>query len=332
MIAYFLCPETLTALLLLSRQAGGYQDVVKVVGLEPAIKLAKTVLPRARSGPLEASISVSQSRKVYGLPCLVKAKPIKGLRGISQVTKKCMNLRSGHVYGTKMADDSKLDTLTARMAELIEAQTRLTSRMDEMFERQKLTDANGKNQATTLNQQHSATIASIMNTLERVERRLSDLAPRSDTSGIQDRRPDNYWERDRQVPEFAQARDMNSDRDLGIKVEVPKFDGKQQPDAFLDWLLCIENIFSYRPMTEENKVALVATRFRGFALTWWAEVQRKRRMQNLDPVSTWERMNELLKTPFLPLNDSQVLFDKFQDLRQGQRCLSRERGCLLFIG
>lgn len=182
-----------------------------------------------------------------------------------------------------MADDSKLDTLTARMAELIEAQTRLTSRMDEMFERQKLTDENGKNQATTLNQ-HSATIASIMNTLERVERRLSDLAPRSDTSGIQDRRPDNYWERDRQVPEFAQARDMNSDRDLGIKVEVPKFDGKLQPDAFLDWLLCIENIFSYRPMTEENKVALVATRFRGFALTWWAEVQRKRRMQNLDPV------------------------------------------------
>lgn len=196
-----------------------------------------------------------------------------------------------------MADDSKLDTLTARMAELIEAQTRLTSRMDEMFERQKLTDENGKNQATTLNQ-HSATIASIMNTLERVKRRLSDLAPRSDTSGIQDRRPDNFWERHRQVPEFAQARDMNSDRDLGIKVEVPEFDGKLQPDAFLDWLLCIENIFSYRPMTEENKVALVATRFRGFALTWWAEVQRKRRMQNLDPVSTWERMKELLKTPF----------------------------------
>ncbi|CAI8594123.1 unnamed protein product [Vicia faba] len=40
-IAYFLCPETLTALLLLSRQAGDYQDVVKEVGLEPAINLAK---------------------------------------------------------------------------------------------------------------------------------------------------------------------------------------------------------------------------------------------------------------------------------------------------
>lgn len=49
MIAYFLCPETLTALLLLSRQAGGYQDVDKEVGLEPAIKLAKTALPRASS-------------------------------------------------------------------------------------------------------------------------------------------------------------------------------------------------------------------------------------------------------------------------------------------
>ena len=41
-IAYFLCPETLTALLFLSRQAGGYPGVVKEVGLEPAIKLAKS--------------------------------------------------------------------------------------------------------------------------------------------------------------------------------------------------------------------------------------------------------------------------------------------------
>lgn len=54
MIAYFLCLETLTALLLLSRQAGGYQDVVKEVGLEPAIKLAKTALPRASSLAKEA--------------------------------------------------------------------------------------------------------------------------------------------------------------------------------------------------------------------------------------------------------------------------------------
>lgn len=40
----FYDPETLTALLRLSRQAGGYQDVVKEVGLEP---LAKTALTEA---------------------------------------------------------------------------------------------------------------------------------------------------------------------------------------------------------------------------------------------------------------------------------------------
>ena len=38
-----------SALLFLSRQAGGTQNVVKEVGLEPAIKLAKTALPRASS-------------------------------------------------------------------------------------------------------------------------------------------------------------------------------------------------------------------------------------------------------------------------------------------
>jgi len=63
-IAYFLCPETLTALLLLSRQAGGYQDVVKEVGLEPAIKLAKST----------ASESKERSAKSLLVCCLAKVR------------------------------------------------------------------------------------------------------------------------------------------------------------------------------------------------------------------------------------------------------------------
>ena len=57
----------------------------------------------------------------------------------------------------------------------------------------------------------------------------------------------------------------NVDRDLGIKLVIPKYDGKLKPDEFMDWLVCIENIFAHKPMTAGYKITLVATRFRSYA-------------------------------------------------------------------
>ena len=31
---------------------------------------------------------------------------------------------------------------------------------------------------------------------------------------------------------------VNVDRDLGIKLVIPEYDGKLKPNEFLDWLVC----------------------------------------------------------------------------------------------
>lgn len=58
---------------------------------------------------------------------------------------------------------------------------------------------------------------------------------------------------------------------------ILEYDGKLKPDEFMDWLLCIENIFAKKPMTEGHKVTtLVAIRFWNSATILWAELQNKK--------------------------------------------------------
>ena len=62
------------------------------------------------------------------------------------------------------------------------------------------------------------------------------------------------------------------DRDLGIKLMIPEYDGKLKPDEFLYWLVYVENIFAHKPMTDGHKITLVATRFRNDAAIWVGQV------------------------------------------------------------
>jgi len=45
-----------------------------------------------------------------------------------------------------------------------------------------------------------------------------------------------------------------------IKVEVPEFEARLNPDEFLEWLQTVKRIFDYKEILEEKKVKLVALR------------------------------------------------------------------------
>ena len=47
---------------------------------------------------------------------------------------------------------------------------------------------------------------------------------------------------------------LNVDRDLGIKLVIPEYDGKLKPDEFMDWLVCVENIFAHKPIMDGHKI------------------------------------------------------------------------------
>ena len=49
------------------------------------------------------------------------------------------------------------------------------------------------------------------------------------------------------------------------KVDVPEFEGKLDPEEFIDWLHTIERVFEYKDIPDDRKVKLVALRLRKYA-------------------------------------------------------------------
>ena len=61
----------------------------------------------------------------------------------------------------------------------------------------------------------------------------------------------------------------------GVKLNVPSFKDRSDPDAYFDWEIKIQHVFSYNDYTEQQKVKLVAIEFSSYALVWWDKNKRE---------------------------------------------------------
>jgi G3E family GTPase len=59
-----------------------------------------------------------------------------------------------------------------------------------------------------------------------------------------------------------------------IKVDIPEFEERMQPDEFIDWLNTIEQIFDYKDVPEHHKIKLVAIKLRKHASLWWEHAKK----------------------------------------------------------
>ncbi|VFQ89851.1 unnamed protein product [Cuscuta campestris] len=104
-----------------------------------------------------------------------------------------------------------------------------------------------------------------------------------------------------------------------FKVDIPTFDGKNDPDEFPEWLETVERVFDFKDVSDEKNVKIVALKFRKYASTWWTNTGTKRRRNGKEPVSTWTKMRSLLKKKFLPAEYVRENFSKLQTLKQGSK-------------
>ena len=60
------------------------------------------------------------------------------------------------------------------------------------------------------------------------------------------------------------------DSNLGsIKMKIPTFQGKNEPELYLEWEKKVEHVFDYHNYSEEKKVKLVVVEFTDYASIWW---------------------------------------------------------------
>ncbi|MGK4277551.1 hypothetical protein, partial [Escherichia coli] len=62
-----------------------------------------------------------------------------------------------------------------------------------------------------------------------------------------------------------------------VKLQVPSFQGKSNPEEFLEWLKRTEMIFEYYEYPDHLRLRLAVIEFSGYALVWWEQVTIDRR-------------------------------------------------------
>ncbi|XP_028193338.1 uncharacterized protein LOC114378957 [Glycine soja] len=110
---------------------------------------------------------------------------------------------------------------------------------------------------------------------------------------------------------------LRQNRVEGVKLNVPPFKGRSDPDVYLDWEMKIEHVFACNDYTEEQKVKLAAAEFSDYALVWWHKYQREMLREERREVDTWTEMKRVMRKRYVPTSYNKTMRQKLQGLSQG---------------
>ncbi|XP_033139207.1 uncharacterized protein LOC117130500 [Brassica rapa] len=121
-----------------------------------------------------------------------------------------------------------------------------------------------------------------------------------------------------EVNPFARAE--RNENGLGaLKLKIPSFEGKNDPDVFLEWERKIELVFDCQNLSDIRKVRLAASEFSGYAINWYDRVVTHRRRTGEAPVETWLGLITLMRKRFVPDHYQRDLHHKLRRLLQGTK-------------
>jgi len=112
--------------------------------------------------------------------------------------------------------------------------------------------------------------------------------------------------------------DMDGGLDT-IKLKIPNFQGKNDPEAYLEWEKKVDWIFYCNIYSEQKKVKLVIIEFTEYALIWWDQIVISKRRNGEQPIRTWGEMKVLMRRRFVPNHYYRDLYLKLQGLNQGYK-------------
>jgi len=151
--------------------------------------------------------------------------------------------------------------------------------------------------------------------------------------GFRTHRGERYENRSRRghirpYRDFEHRGDFDDLRDIyqnlgSIKLKIPDFKGKTDPEAYLDWEKKVEMIFDIHRYSEEKKVKLAVVEFTNYAMVWWERLVVERRRNRERPVSTWEELETIMKKRYVPKHYYRELFNRLQMITQGNKSVEK---------
>ncbi|XP_038973002.1 uncharacterized protein LOC120105029 [Phoenix dactylifera] len=98
---------------------------------------------------------------------------------------------------------------------------------------------------------------------------------------------------------------------------IPAFQGKNDPELYLEWERKVEHVFECHNYSEEKMVKLAIVEFHDYASIWWDQMVTSRRRNGERPIGAWDEMKAVMRKRFVPSHYYRDLHRKLQSLTQG---------------
>ena len=111
---------------------------------------------------------------------------------------------------------------------------------------------------------------------------------------------------------------QKQDSSLGnIKMKISTFQGKNDPELYLEWERRVEHVFDCHSYSKEKNVKLATVEFTNYVSIWWDQLMISRRRNCERPIQSWEDMKVMMRKRFIPNHYYRDLYRKLQGLTQG---------------
>ena len=102
-------------------------------------------------------------------------------------------------------------------------------------------------------------------------------------------------------------------------MKVLSFQGKSDPEAYLEWEKKMELMFDCHHYSKAQKVKIAIIEFTDYAVIWWDQLVIGRRQNGERPIETWEDMEAVMRKRFVASHYYWGLYQKLQSLTQGNQ-------------
>ena len=113
-------------------------------------------------------------------------------------------------------------------------------------------------------------LESVSGRLERLELQATNKNNNEEEESGGEEDDASYRHRNERHGNGRRGRTNEVDGDLrSIKLKIPTFQGRSDPEAYLEWERKLDLIFECHNYSEEKKVRLAAIEFTDYAIVWW---------------------------------------------------------------
>ena len=112
---------------------------------------------------------------------------------------------------------------------------------------------------------------------------------------------------------------------------MPLYDGKFDPQAYIDWELKVDNEFDEHDLSEKQKICIASNVLIEYALLEWKHICRHNKV-----LESWEDFKFLFRDAFVPAYYADYLLSKLDNLKQDSRTVKEYyhdfKICIMFGG